>query len=90
MRMGDRSFPVLLNGTAAMLDPDMAGGAIGYIAAVGQCGSALFPFITGALSARFGVEALQPLSVVLIGLLACLWAAVMWLTRKRWARAHRF
>jgi len=68
----------------------MSGGAIGYIAALGQCGSALFPFITGALSGKFGVQALQPLSVALLAVLACLWAGVLWMSRKRWIRAHRF
>lgn len=48
-----------MNATAASLDPDLAGGAIGYIAALGQCGSALFPWITGALAGSYGVWALQ-------------------------------
>jgi hypothetical protein len=49
----------MMNATAASLDPDLAGGAIGYIAALGQCGSALFPWITGALAGSYGVWALQ-------------------------------
>jgi len=49
----------MMNATAAMLDPDLAGGAIGIIAALGQCGSAIFPWVTGALAGRYGVWALQ-------------------------------
>jgi hypothetical protein len=49
----------MMNATAASLDPDLAGGAIGYIATLGQCGSALFPWITGALAGSYGVWALQ-------------------------------
>jgi hypothetical protein len=49
----------MMNVTAAMLEPDLAGGAIGYIAALGQCGSAVFPWATGALAGRYGVWALQ-------------------------------
>jgi MFS family permease len=52
-------YPIMMNATAASLDPDLAGGAIGYIAALGQCGSALFPWITGALAGSYGVWALQ-------------------------------
>jgi MFS family permease len=53
------SYPIMMNVTAAVIDPELAGGAIGYIAALGQCGSAVFPWITGALAGRYGVWALQ-------------------------------
>jgi MFS family permease len=49
----------MMNVTAAVIEPELAGGAIGYIAALGQCGSAVFPWITGALAGRYGVWALQ-------------------------------
>jgi hypothetical protein len=49
----------MMNAVAAMVEPDLAGGAIGYIAALGQCGSAIFPWITGALAGKYGVGALQ-------------------------------
>jgi fucose permease len=84
------SFPVLINATAAVLDPKLTGGAVGYISALGQCGSALFPFITGALAGSFGVISLQPLSVALMGSLVILWLIVLWISRHRWQRAHRF
>jgi MFS family permease len=53
------SYPIMMNVTAAAVEPELAGGAIGYIAALGQCGSAVFPWITGALAGRYGVWALQ-------------------------------
>jgi MFS family permease len=53
------SYPIMMNVTAAVVEPELAGGAIGYIAALGQCGSAIFPWITGALAGRYGVWALQ-------------------------------
>jgi MFS family permease len=53
------SYPIMMNVTAAVIEPELAGGAIGYIAALGQCGSAVFPWITGALAGRYGVWALQ-------------------------------
>jgi hypothetical protein len=35
--------------------------AIGYIAGLGQAGSALLPFITGAIANSAGIWSLQPL-----------------------------
>jgi hypothetical protein len=39
-------------------------GSIGWIAGFGQAGSAVFPFITGAIASKTGIKALQPLYVV--------------------------
>jgi hypothetical protein len=38
-------------------------GSIGWIAGFGQAGSAVFPFITGAIASKTGIKALQPLYV---------------------------
>jgi len=34
---------------------------LGWIAGFGQAGSAILPFMTGALASRFGISSLQPL-----------------------------
>jgi hypothetical protein len=39
-------------------------GSIGWIAGFGQAGSAVLPFMTGALASRVGIKSLQPLCVV--------------------------
>ena len=36
-------------------------GSIGWIAALGQTGSAFFPFLTGAIASKAGIGSLQPL-----------------------------
>lgn len=36
-------------------------GSIGWIAGFGQAGSALLPFMTGAIASKSGISALQPL-----------------------------
>ena len=36
-------------------------GSIGWIAGFGQAGSALFPFMTGAIASKTGISSLQPL-----------------------------
>jgi hypothetical protein len=40
--------------------------AVGWIASVGQAGSALLPFVTGVVAARVGIIALQPMWVAFI------------------------
>ncbi|KAH8079626.1 major facilitator superfamily domain-containing protein [Filobasidium floriforme] len=83
-------YPIMMNVTAAVIDPELAGGAIGYIAALGQCGSAVFPWITGALAGRYGVWALQPLLVAMLALEGMLWAVVLFMSRHKWKRIHKF
>ena len=39
----------------------MLTGGIGWIAGFGQAGSALLPFITGAIASERGISSLQPL-----------------------------
>ena len=36
-------------------------GSIGWIAGFGQAGSALLPFMTGAIASKTGISSLQPL-----------------------------
>ena len=54
-------YPILMNHSGRLLPPAILTGAVGWIAGVGTVGAALFPFITGALAARFGIQSLQPL-----------------------------
>ncbi|KAG8990438.1 hypothetical protein FRB94_000311 [Tulasnella sp. JGI-2019a] len=51
----------------------MLGGSIGFIAATGQAGSAILPFVTGALSNRYGVRVLEPLLVAMLFLQITIW-----------------
>jgi uncharacterized ion transporter superfamily protein YfcC len=41
-------------------------GAIGWIAGVGQAGSAMVPFMVGAIAQNSGIQTLQPMCVSLI------------------------
>ena len=50
-----------MNHTAKILPRCLLTGSIGYIAGVGQAGSAVLPFLTGLLASRFGITSLQPL-----------------------------
>lgn len=54
-------FPIIMNRTSRLVPHVLISGAVGWIAGVGQAGSALLPFVTGAMSEKFGVISLQPL-----------------------------
>ena len=54
-------YPLVMNHASRVLPPWLLTGAIGWIAGFGQAGSAVLPFLTGALASKFGIRALQPL-----------------------------
>jgi fucose permease len=56
-------YPIAMNQAVRVIPQPLLTGSIGWIAGLGQAGSALLPFITGALASRFGIQSLQPLYV---------------------------
>ena len=54
-------YPIVMNHASRVLPPRLLNGSIGWIAGFGQAGSALLPFITGALANQAGIKSLQPL-----------------------------
>ncbi|PPQ65345.1 hypothetical protein CVT26_000060 [Gymnopilus dilepis] len=54
-------YPIVMNQSSRILPRWILTGSIGWIAGFGQAGSALFPFLTGAISAKKGIKSLQPL-----------------------------
>ncbi|KAF9787908.1 MFS general substrate transporter [Thelephora terrestris] len=69
-------YPIVMNHAARILPNLLLTGSIGWIAGLGQAGSALIPFTTGALAASSGIWTLHPLLIGMIGLLIVLWALV--------------
>jgi len=69
-------YPIIMNVGSRILPRSLLAGSIGWIASFGQVGSALFPFITGALSQHFGVQVLEPILVGMLALLIILWSMV--------------
>lgn len=47
-------YPIVMSACTKLLPRALTGGAIGWIASFGQAGSAIFPFITGALAEKYG------------------------------------
>ena len=56
-------YPIAINHTARVLPRHLVNGTVGWMAACGAGGSALLPFITGAMASNLGIESLQPLCV---------------------------
>ncbi|KAH8110060.1 MFS general substrate transporter [Phellopilus nigrolimitatus] len=69
-------YPIVMNKTGRLVPHWLMSGAVGWIAGLGMTGSALLPFITGAMASKFGVMSLQPLIVTAMGIMVCLWAIV--------------
>ncbi|EJD07335.1 MFS general substrate transporter [Fomitiporia mediterranea MF3/22] len=69
-------YPIMMNETGRLVPQWLLNGSIGWVASFGYAGSALFPFITGALAQRFGIGSLQPLLVILYGVSFALWLLI--------------
>ncbi|KAJ7778300.1 MFS general substrate transporter [Mycena metata] len=75
-------YPIVMNVAGRVLPRWILTGSIGWIAGTGQAGSALFPFITGAIASKTGIKALQPLLISMMSLMVVLWAFVPTATRR--------
>ncbi|KAI0064407.1 MFS general substrate transporter [Artomyces pyxidatus] len=69
-------YPILINHATKILPRWLLAGAVGVIAGVGQSGSAIVPFITGVLAAKYGISSLQPLVVAMMSVMILIWATV--------------
>ncbi|KZT62087.1 MFS general substrate transporter [Calocera cornea HHB12733] len=59
-------YPLMIGVSRQILPRGLLSGAIGWIGSFGQAGSAVFPFITGALAQKYGIKILQPMLVAMI------------------------
>ncbi|KAL5512758.1 hypothetical protein ACEPAG_3024 [Sanghuangporus baumii] len=69
-------YSIITNTAGRVIPHWLANGAIVWIGSFGQMGSALLPFITGAISSKYGVSSLQPLVVASMGVMLLLWIVV--------------
>jgi len=69
-------YPIVMNESGRILPRWLLTGCIGWIAGLGQTGSAALPFLTGAIASKTGIKSLQPLLVSMMVLLVGLWAWV--------------
>ncbi|KAG1767983.1 MFS general substrate transporter [Suillus occidentalis] len=54
-------YPIAVNHARRVLPRWLLTGAIGWIAGVGQAGSAMVPFMVGAIAQKSGIQTLQPI-----------------------------
>jgi fucose permease len=66
-------FPTGMVLLTKMMPKHLHVGAVGFAAAFGGGGGAIFPFIVGAIAQRKGVESLQPVILAILILIASLW-----------------
>ncbi|KAL0570179.1 hypothetical protein V5O48_011784 [Marasmius crinis-equi] len=76
-------YPITMNHAGRVLPRWLLAGAIGWIAGFGQAGSAVFPFMTGALAGKFGIESLQPLLIAMMVAMTILWGVINVAGRRR-------
>ncbi|KAJ6595845.1 major facilitator superfamily domain-containing protein [Mycena vulgaris] len=69
-------YPITMNHAGRVLPRWLLTGSIGWIAGFGQAGSAVFPFITGAIASKTGIKSLQPLLISMMSFMLILWALV--------------
>ncbi|TFK46868.1 MFS general substrate transporter [Heliocybe sulcata] len=69
-------YPILVDHATKILPRWLLTGSVGWIAGFGQAGSAVLPFVTGILAARYGIGSLQPFMVAMMAAMICFWAVV--------------
>ncbi|OJD34448.1 major facilitator superfamily [Diplodia corticola] len=67
-------FPAAVVATTKLLPAHLHVSAIGFAAAFGGSGAAIFPFAVGVLAQTKGVQVLQPVIVALLAALLIVWA----------------
>ncbi|KAL0565193.1 hypothetical protein V5O48_016837 [Marasmius crinis-equi] len=69
-------YPITMNHAGRTLSRGILSGCLGWIAGFGQAGSAVFPFMTGVLAGKFGIDSLQPLLISMIIFMMALWIVI--------------
>lgn len=69
-------YPILVNHAQNVLPRWLLTGSIGWIAGIGQAGSAILPLITGVLASKFGIGSLQPLVVAMMSTMTVIWVLI--------------
>ncbi|KAJ3501696.1 hypothetical protein NMY22_g18834 [Coprinellus aureogranulatus] len=67
-------YPIAMNRASRILPPWILTAAIGWIGASGQAGSAIVPFMTGAIAQKHSIKSLHPLMVSMMSFMIVLFA----------------
>ncbi|KAF8333646.1 MFS general substrate transporter [Cantharellus anzutake] len=66
-------YPLVMNVASAIVPRRILTGSIGWIASIGQTGSATFPFILAVIAQHYGLQVLQPLLIGTISFMLGVW-----------------
>lgn len=69
-------YPIAMNHASRVLPRWILTGSIGWIAGFGQAGSAVLPFMTGAIAEKHGIKTLHPFLAAMMVVMTLLWAIV--------------
>lgn len=69
-------YPIAMNHASRVLPRWILTGSIGWIAGFGQAGSAVLPFMTGAIAEKHGIKTLHPFLAAMMVVMILLWAIV--------------
>ncbi|KAF8172836.1 major facilitator superfamily domain-containing protein [Mycena galopus ATCC 62051] len=69
-------YPIVMNHAGRVVPRWLLSGSVGWIAGFGQAGSAILPFVTGAIASKTGIRALQPMLISMMAFFPILWACV--------------
>jgi fucose permease len=75
-------FPAAVVAATKLLPRHLHVSAIGFAAAFGSSGAAVFPFAVGAIAQSKGVQVLQPIVLALLGIILLLWLGLPRMQRK--------
>lgn len=76
-------FPAAVVACTKLLPRHLHVSAIGFAAAFGGSGAAVFPFLVGAIAQTRGVQVLQPFALALLGAVLIVWLGMPRMTKKR-------
>lgn len=76
-------FPAAIVAVTRILPKHLHVSSIGFVAAFGGSGGAIFPFGVGAVAQAKGVQVLQPIILALLVVIWGLWVCLPRLPRKR-------
>jgi fucose permease len=76
-------FPAAVVAATKLLPRHLHVSAIGFAAAFGGSGAAIFPFAVGAIAQAKGVQVLQPIVLALLAVILLLWLGLPRIGRKQ-------
>ncbi|KKA25033.1 MFS transporter [Rasamsonia emersonii CBS 393.64] len=82
-------FPAAVVAATKLLPRHLHVSSIGFAAALGGAGAAVFPFAVGALAQAKGVQVLQPFILALLGAILCVWLGLPHMSNNSTSIFHR-